>query len=277
MTSSSFRKIVIGPVMVAALLGGGSVALNAQNSVEKFMVGGTKVTMLDSYAGTEKLAKPTQVIVYEVDVPADVVTMDHSITGRALGPGMIGHMKGEQKDATPDEAGAHVQAEFTKVLMSELKKMPIPATTAKCKAGQDMPEGALIVRGEFTKVDLGNKTKRMMIGLGRGASDVKAHVVVSLMTKNGPVVMADFNLHSESGKKPGAAAGMGVGSAGIVAADVAMSGAEDHGATVESDTARMAKTVAKQIESMMTAQQWIAPKTAPSNAVQVQTSLARGE
>jgi hypothetical protein len=271
--TSNFRKIAIGLaglVVAGAVLGAASDQLYAQNSVEKFMVGGTKVTMLDSYKGTEKLAKPTQVIVYEVEVPTDVITMDHSMTGRVLDPGVIGHMKGEEKDATPDEVAAHVQAEFMKVLMGELKKMPMPATTAAYKAGQDVPEGALMVRGEFTKVNLGNKSKRMMIGLGRGASDVKAHMVVSLMTKKGPVVMADFNLNSESGKKPGAAAGMGVGSAGVAAADVAMSGAEDHGATVESDTARMAKTVAKQIESMMTAQKWIAPKSAPASAATTQ-------
>ena len=279
--TSNFRKIVMGLVIVAAVLGAGSVALNAQNSVEKFMVGSTKVTMLHSYTGTDKLAKPAQVVVYNMDVPADVVTMDHSVTGRVLEPGVIGHLKHDEKDATPAEVAAHVQAEFTTVLMSELKKMPIPAATATYKAGQDEPVGALTVRGEFTKVNLGNKTKRMMIGLGRGASDVKAHVVVSLMTKNGPVVMGDFNLNSESGKKPGAAAGMGVGSAGMAAADVAMSGAADHGATVESDTARMAKTLSKQIEGMMTAQQWIAPKSAPATqTMQAQTmpvDVAKGE
>lgn len=267
--TSDFRKIATGlavVVIVGAVPGASSHELYAQNSVEKFMVGSTKVTMLHSYTGTEKLAKPAQVIVYNMDVPADVVTKDHSVAGRVLDHDVMGQMKGDANhDASPAEAAAHVQAEFTKVLMGELKKMPIPATSATYKAGQDMPEGTLMVRGEFTKVNLGNKAKRMMIGLGRGASDVKAHVVVSLMTKNGPVVMADFNLNSESGKKPGAAAGMGVGSAGMAAADVAMSGAEDHGATVESDTARMAKTVAKQMESMMTAQQWIAPKAAPKS------------
>ena len=281
--TSNFRKIAIGlavVVIVGAVLGVGSVALNAQSAVEKFMVGSTKVTMLDSYTGTEKLAKPAQVIVYEVVAPVEVVTMDQSMTGRVLEPGVIGRLKHDEKDATPAEVAAHVQAEFTTVLMSELRKTPIPATTATHKVGQDVPVGALIVRGEFTKVSLGNKTKRMMIGLGRGASDVKADVVVSLMTKNGPVVMVDFILNSESGKKPGAAAGMGVGSAGMAAADVAMSSAEDHGATVESDTARMAKTVAKQIETMMTAQQWIAPKSAPAGGIQAQAvaaSVAKGE
>jgi Domain of unknown function (DUF4410) len=266
---SKLHKIAMGlagTVVVGAVLGASCEQLEAQNSVEKFMVGSTKVTVLHSYTGMDKLAKPVQVIVYEVDVPANVVTIDHSMAGRLMGPGLIGEMKGEAHDASPEETAAHVQAEFTKVLMAELKKMPIPATSATYKAGEPIPEGALLVRGEFTSVNLGNKSKRMMIGLGRGASDVKAHVVVSLMTKKGPVVMGDYILNSESGKKPGAAAGMGVGSAGMAAADVAMSSAEDHGATVESDTARMAKTMAKQMENMMTAQQWIAPKSAPANA-----------
>lgn len=277
---SNFRKIAIGLMGMAiagAVLGACTEELEAQNSVEKFMVGSTKVTTLHSYTGMDKLAKPAQVIVYEIDVPANVVTMDHSMAGRLMDHDVIGQMKGDANhDASPQEAAAHVQAEFMKVLMSELNKMPIPATTATYKAGQTIPEGALIVRGEFTSVNLGNKSKRMMIGLGRGASDVRAHVVVSLMTKKGPVVMGDYILNSESGKKPGAAAGMGVGSAGMAAADVAMSSAEDHGSTVESDTARMAKTVAKQIEGMMTAQQWIAPKGAPANAMQAQAMTVSG-
>src|SRR6202007_561670 len=259
--TNAMRKTI-----VAAVLTGGSVALNAQNKAEKFLMGDTKVTMLDSYTGTDKLANPDRVIVYKVDVPVDVVKMDHSLTGRVFDHDMMGHMKGDAyKDASPDEVAAHVQEEFTKVLMSELAKTPIPVTSAAYTAGQGLPQGALVVRGEFTKVNLGNKTKRMMVGLGRGASDVKAHVVVSLVTKNGPVVLADLNLNSESGKKPGAAAGI-AGGAGIAAADVAASGATDHGATVESDTARMAKAVAKQIEGMMAAQHWTAPKPHPNAA-----------
>ena len=96
-------------------------------------------------------------------------------------------------------------------------------------------------------MEQGNKTLRMMIGFGRGASDVRAHVVVSLMTQGNPIVLAEFNLDSESGKKPGAAATMGTGSA---AASVGTSGATDSKATVEEDTSRRAEVVAKEIEEI---------------------------
>jgi len=39
-----------------------------------------------------------------------------------------------------------------------------------------------------------------------------AHVTVALTTEGQPLVPSEFNLKSESGKKPGAAATMGVGS-----------------------------------------------------------------
>lgn len=97
---------------------------------------------------------------------------------------------------------------------------------------------------------------RMMIGFGRGASDVKAHVIVTLTAPSSPVLLAEFDLESESGKKPGAAATMGVGSA---AASVGTSTATDSKASVEGDTTRMAKTVATEIEDLMIAQQWIPP------------------
>jgi Domain of unknown function (DUF4410) len=118
------------------------------------------------------------------------------------------------------------------------------ATALRCVAVVTILTGAgpvlraLNVRGDFTDVNLSNKTKRMIIGFGRDASDVKAHVVASLIGAEGPIVLAEFELRSQSGKKPGAAATMGIGGA---AASVAASGAMDGKAAVERDTARMAK------------------------------------
>jgi hypothetical protein len=59
------------------------------------------------------------------------------------------------------------------------------ATALRCVAVVTILTGAgpvlraLNVRGDFTDVNLSNKTKRMIIGFGRDASDVKAHVVAS--------------------------------------------------------------------------------------------------
>jgi hypothetical protein len=81
----------------------------------------------------------------------------------------------------------------------------------------------------------------MMIGFGRGASDVQTDLVVSLTTSNGPVTVSEFNLNSKSGKKPGAAATMGAGAA--AGASVGAAGATYHKATVEGDASRMANAV----------------------------------
>ena len=37
----------------------------------------------------------------------------------------------------------------------------------------------LVVAGEFVAINEGDETKRIMIGFGRGASDIKTHVMVS--------------------------------------------------------------------------------------------------
>jgi len=164
-------------------------------------------------------------------------------------------LKGDAGQASdPAAVAVKVQAAFSKRLINELKKTKIRVTSADSSAASNPPAYVLTVRGAFTAVKQGNMGARMMIGFGRGASDVKAHVIVSLVAPGSPVLLAEFDLESVSGKKPGAAATMGVGSA---AASVGTSTATDSKASVEGDTTRMAKTVATEIEDLMVAQQWI--------------------
>jgi hypothetical protein len=112
----------------------------------------------------------------------------------------------------------------------------------------------LIVEGEFIAIDEGNKTKRVMIGFGRGASDIKTHVTVSSITKGKKTVVLEFSLNSASGEKPGAVATMGAGS---VALSAAVGDVGDKKGTVQADASRMAKAVARQIEEFMNSQKWI--------------------
>ena len=117
----------------------------------------------------------------------------------------------------------------------------------------------LVVAGEFVAINEGDETKRIMIGFGRGASNITTHVTVSSVTQGHPTVVLEFNLSSESGKKPGAVATMGVGS---LAVGAAAGGVSDRKSTVEADASRMAKLVAKQLEAFMADQKWIS--TTPS-------------
>lgn len=248
-----FRSIVFAAVVL-----GGSTYTAAQNGAQKVLVGDTKVTMLQSYSGAEKLPKPAQIVVDDFDIPSDVITMDRSPLAHIPNP--IGRSRREA-ERDPASVAARVQQEFSSALVQDLSKASIPVTSSELSSAPDLVANTLIVRGSFTAVNQGNKTQRMIVGLGSGASDVQAHVVVSLMSARGPVVLAEFNLNSQSGKKPGAAETMGVGG---VATSAAVSGATDNKATVEGDTARMAKAVAKQIESAMVSQGWVEPDAKPT-------------
>jgi len=241
---------------IAALFAS-TLSSSAQNAVEKVLVGNTKVTMVHSYSGKDKLPKPALVTVFDFDLPSDVVTIDRSVEAHILNHDPIAHIKGDAGQASdPAAVAAKVQAAFSKRLIKELKNTKIPVTSADSGTIQNSSAYVLTVRGAFTAVKQGNMGARMMIGFGRGASDVRAHVIVTLTAPSSPVLLAEFDLESESGKKPGAAATMGVGSA---AASVGTSTATDSKASVEGDTTRMAKTVATEIEDLMVAQQWIPP------------------
>jgi hypothetical protein len=246
------------------MLATASVALNAEHVVKKIVIGDTEVTVVENYKGSASLLRPTQAIVYDFDVPSDVITLDRSAAQYLRDHGLIAHIKGDVgRNSTRDSVAAAVKAEFSKTLVKELNKAAI--ATSVSAPGKDAPVNALIVHGRFTMVKLGNKTQRMMIGFGLGASDVKAHVAISQATQHGRVVLATFNLHFSSNKMPGALvstpSGMGV--------SVATSVATDHGETVEKDTTHMAKAVAKQIEDIMRTQKWSDPAPAVQEADQV--------
>ncbi len=249
-----FRSFIVHSLQLAAMLGVASAGLQAENIVKKIVVGDREVTVVNSYNGTEPLSRPTQVIVYDFDVPTNVVALDHSASDYVDSHGLVAHVKGNVgQNSSIDSVAANVNTEFSKTLVKRLNKSHIATTVAS--AGQNSPTDTLIVHGQFTTLKRGNKTKRMLIGFGLGASDVKAHVVVSLVTEHGPVTLTEFDLNFSSDRMPGALVGPPSG----LAVSVATSVVTDHGSTAEKDTAVMAKAVAKQIEKIMKTQQWTDP------------------
>jgi hypothetical protein len=255
---SPSRSAVRIVASLAALLLAASA--EAENAAKKLLVGDTKVEVVAKYQG-EALPKPVGVLIYDFNVPASVITVDDSPAAR-----VHRRRKDEPVDANPIEAVANqAQASFAKALLHELQQASVPASAAP---GEDSapPPNTLLVHGEFTGIDEGNKTKRVLIGFGKGASDVKAHVTVSLAAAPEPVVLLEFKVRSQSGKKPGAAATVSAGavtvgtaSVGSAAAGVTAGGVLDRAASVEADAARMAKGVAKQIVELMSSQTWAAP------------------
>ena len=220
-----------------------------QSSAGNIVTGETKVGIIRTYAGPETLAKPEKVLIHDFAPVGDII-MDESAAARLHRDLPLKH--GSDEDSTPEVLIKQVQAAFSKTLMEEFTKVNIQSE--RSPDGGGAPAAVLIVEGEFIAIDEGNKTKRIMIGFGRGASDVKTHVVVSSFVKGTRTVVLEFNLSSASGKKPGALATMGAGSLAIGAA---LGDAGDRKETVQADASRMAKAVAKQIETFMISQKWI--------------------
>lgn len=239
----------------------------AQNASGNILTGDVKADVLNRYNEPEVLPKPDKVLIHDFAVPVGATTTDESIAGQLHRRIKLRH--GVDEDSSPEVLARQVQAAFTKALTGELKKVNIQ--TANVPA-QKMPaaEGAtsgpnLIVEGQFVAIHEGDETKRMMIGFGRGASDIKTHVTVSSVIQGHPTVVLEFNVSSESGKKPGAVATMGVGS---LAVGAVAGGVSDRKSTVEADASRMAKLVAKQLETFMVDQKWIPNSPGGTSAVQ---------
>jgi hypothetical protein len=246
--STTFFLVVAATTVLAA-----PHITKAQNAAEKLLAGRAKVETIQNYNGPGPLPKPDEIVLYDFAVPSDVVTMDESMAARLRRRHLA--MLGMDSDSSPEAVAQQIQKSFSKALIKELQKDSVPAERAGDADGT--AQNSLIVRGEFTAVNEGNKSKRVMIGFGRGASDVQAHVTVSLTTGTQLIMLSEFNLKSVSGKKPGAAATMGVGSPG---AAVAGGSVGDRKATVQADASRMATAVAEQIETLMVAQKWVPPR-----------------
>lgn len=221
----------------------------AQNSAGNILTGEVKANVLQRYSASDPLPKPDSVLISDFTVPVGDITIDESVAGELHRRLML--LQGVDEDSSPEVLAQRVQTVFAETLASELKKANIPAQDMSA-AEPAMSGSDLVVSGEFMAINEGDKAKRIMIGFGRGASDIKTHVTVSSVTQGHSTVALEFNLSSESGKKPGAAATGGVGAIAVAAAS-----GGDRNSTVEADAARMAKLVAKQLEAFMAEQKWI--------------------
>ena len=235
------RKVIVALLATMLQIQGA----HAQNSVGNFLTGSAKVQAVEHDGRGQVVPKPGRVVIHAFAVHIDDVTLDHSIAGRLRRNRLLKH--GNDEDSTPEVLAQHIQAAFCKALTDQLEKDHIPAARAG-GADAELAGASLVVDGEFTAIDEGSKSERVMIGLGRGASDLKTHVTVSSVTAGRSTVVLAVDLDSTSGKKPGAISSLGTGSLAVGAAEKAVG---DKKSTVDADATRMAKLVAKQIESLM--------------------------
>jgi hypothetical protein len=252
----------------------GPASKPAPTKTGNFWTGDAKLVVVDHSSGVA-LPKPARVVIADFGVPADDITVDDSLAAR-LHRRLMARF-GKDDDSSPEILAQHVQAAFFDGLSAELKKVNVPSDragadralasgapadgatserTASDRATGDAKSASaseLVVSGQFTAIDEGNKTKRELIGFGRGASDIKTHVTITSVTAGRSTLVLEFDMTSESNKQPGAA--ITGGSSLAVGAAVSVVG--DRKSTVEADASRMGKLVAKQVEGLVNEQKWV--------------------
>jgi hypothetical protein len=235
------RKVVMALLAIVMRIQGA----HAQSSVGNFFTGDAKVEAVEHGGEAQIVPKPERVVIHDFTVRTDDIALDHSVAGRLHRDRLWRH--GTDEDSTPEVLAQHVQVAFYKALIDQLEKDHITAARA-ANGGAGGIGSSLVVDGEFTAIDEGSESKRVMIGFGSGASELKTHVTLSAVVAGRSAAVLTFDLDSKSGKSPGALPGMVAGS---LVVGVATTTVGDKKATLDADASRLAELVAKQIESLM--------------------------
>jgi Domain of unknown function (DUF4410) len=171
-------------------------------------------------------ARPTQIVVYPFAVEASEVTLNQSIIQRAYR-----NLSGENQGAQQLQVARDTAHNVCLQVASGLAKK---GYTSVCQE-RGVPisgDNVLIVDGEFTDINEGNRLRRTIIGFGAGASTLDTSVHVYQRSGGAPQQVLAFNTHADSGKMPGAVvmgpAGVAAGgsAAAVVGANAAVGGAK---------------------------------------------------
>ncbi len=218
--------------------------------------------MTTQSAATGGLPAPSRVVVTEFAIAPDQVRLDSGV-----GSQLLRARSGEPLSDAEQQAARSAQVALADTLAAKLESYGLPVE--RLPASRVPPRGALLVRGEITSLDEGNRTRRMLIGLGAGQSSIAADAQLYYVSHPGqPRLLRTFTGSADSGHMPGAAETMGAGAAAQnIAVSAAVSGGMHAGAERRNgDTAnadKLATALARQIGAFAVEQGWI-----PASAVQ---------
>lgn len=211
-----------------------------------------KMTSTHPYAGAQ-LARPDRILVDDFGATAGDVPGDSALAA-------------EPTDAMPQTAqeaalGQKLGAEVAKQLALDLRDMGLPGVQA---AGQAPAQpGDLVVKGFFYGVDQGSAAKRVLIGFGSGAADLRTAVEVYQATPDGLRSLAGGTTDSGSGKTPGMVAPLAVFAATanpiglVVVGGIKAYGQLSGRTTIEGDAKRTADEIAARFRQGAERQGWI--------------------
>jgi hypothetical protein len=213
------------------------------------------VQTTEAYLGPA-MPRPDHIYVSYFSITPDQVRLDQGIGAR------ITRVADDQPLAAGEmKAAQRTQAALADGIVDRLQRYGLPAA-----AVQNPVSGSndLLVQGQIVRIDQGNRTRRVLIGLGAGKSSVSADAQIYRLTQTAPPrFVTAFEGQADSGQMPGAAETMGAGAAAQKIGTSAATGAAHAGGEARrtSDTAEagaLAGEIAMRIGQFAVAQGWIA-------------------
>jgi len=213
----------------------------------------TTVTSRDRYEG-ERIARPQRIIVHNfAATPADIPA------GSAVAGQYAQHSTPQTSEDL--ELGRKLGAQVAQELVAEIQGMGLPAVRAQ---GQPAPSvGDIVLMGYFESVDAGSAAKRIVLGFGSGAAQLKTVVEGYLMTDKGLRRLGGGTVDSGTGKAPGVAVPLVMAAATgnpiglIISSAVKTEGQLSGRTTIEGTAKRTAKEVADELRGAFQRQGWI--------------------
>src|SRR5262245_691250 len=168
----------------------------------------------------DRLPMPQLVVVHDFTANPGEVHLQGGLIGRVVE--QVRAAEGTSVTQQEAKLRQEIAQLMTTELVKEIQKLGMPVASAATAAPVTGP--VVTVEGQFLTIDEGNQARRLLIGLGAGASEVRTAVQVFEAIGGQQRLVEDFYTNARSSKKPGVAvmggAGAAVGAATAVTAGV---------------------------------------------------------
>jgi hypothetical protein len=214
-----------------------------------------RVRTSEAYLGPP-MPRPDRVVVSYFSISPEEVRLDQGVGARIM------RAAGDKPlTAQEQQAALAVQMALAEELVARLRRYGLPAELA---AGGTDTSRTLLVQGQIVGIDQGNRTRRVLIGLGAGKSSISADTQLFYAAGDGTQrFMTAFEGQADSGHMPGAAETMGAGAAAQrLETSAALTGAahvagESRRTSDTAEAGELADEIASQIGAFAVARGWI--------------------
>jgi hypothetical protein len=213
----------------------------------------TQVTDRDQLVAGQ-LPRPGNILVYDFVATAGDVPADSQLAGQ---PDLDTTTQTDEQIATGRQLGSEIAVQ----LVEEIRAMGMPAENAE--PGSTAQINDLVIRGYLLSIQEGSAAKRVAIGFGSGASELRTAVEGYQMTDQGLRKLGSGTLDSGGSKGPGAALGLATliasgNPAGlIVSTGLKVYGEESGSSKVEGRAKQTAKEIGDRLRTRFQEQGWI--------------------